>query len=99
MIDKNGLKKYVFDYLQNEIDWYAYSNGGFIRKIFYDDDTYTIKFITNDITYHFEITPYNEKSSNYVISVYTTDYNDFCANGCKHVFTYDEIEKFIYDCF
>jgi hypothetical protein len=108
MIDKNakidtyGLTNYVFDYLRNEVDWYDYSDGGFILTIQCDDDTHTsyiIKFITDGITYNFEISPYSATSSNYVICVYTTNCNNYCVNGYKHVFTYDEIEKFIYDCF
>lgn len=98
-IDKNDLKKYVFDNLRNDFNWYDYSDGGYILTILYDDDHYKIDFITNIITYHFEILDYDIEKSNYVICVYTTDCDTFAVSGTKHIFTYDAIEKFIYDCF
>lgn len=95
-IDKNDLKKYVFDNLRNDFNWYYYSDGGYILTIDYNETEYKITFKTDDIVYTFEIAPYNATTSNYIICVYTSDYT---VSGYKHVFTYDEIEKFIYDCF
>ena len=100
-IDKKMLYKYIYDELRICFDWYYYSDGGYILTIEYNenDNEYEIVFKTDNITYRFVITPYNEITANYIIIVYTDGCTDFSMNGCKHVFTYDEIEKFIYNCF
>ena len=108
-IDKKLMHTYMMNELRLNVDWYFYGNGYHILTVKYGnnendydiDIDYEVTFKTDDITYHFYITPYDENitSSHYVVFVQTTDCNNVCVSGTKHVFTYDEIENFINDCF